>query len=124
MKKQNAIKLAALVVASLLLSGCWDTGEGEYVGVVTKVARIGGLFQTWEAELHLVDRKGTMIADSVEFSVDEQSHHGENVSALVHALRNAQEDGTRVRILCRREMYVAAWRADTERLCVSIERLP
>ncbi len=82
------------------------------------------MFSTCEAEIHLVDGKGIMIADSIELSIDESHHHGEDVMALFAQLQQAQTLGTRVRISVVREAFVIDWRAHTSRLVVKVEALP
>ncbi len=39
------------VLFSLAATGCWDTGQGEKIGVITKVAKKGVLCQTWEGQI-------------------------------------------------------------------------
>lgn len=121
---KNKIK-GSLIAAALLLvfSGCWQTGDGQYVGIITKVGQIGGFFTTTEAELHLVDAKGTMVADHVELSVDANAEHGEPKADIIKALLDAQEKGTRVKVTVKREAFVGCWRAETDRLITKIELL-
>lgn len=48
MKLTKSIAMA-LMVASL--SGCLETGTGEKIGMITKIAKQGALCPTWEAEI-------------------------------------------------------------------------
>lgn len=122
--KNKTLFILAVISPLFLFSGCWQTGDTEYVGIVTKLGKVGAVFDTWEGELHLVDQKGTMVADRVEFGVDMSSEHGENLTEIVAALRAAQTAGTRVKITCKVEMVVGCWRSQDHRLVVKIEPLP
>lgn len=41
----------AVLIAGLALVGCKDTGSGEKIGVVTKIAKHGFFCKTWEGEI-------------------------------------------------------------------------
>lgn len=45
------IQFALLVFFTLILTGCWETGSGEKIGMITKVAKMGPFCPTWEAEI-------------------------------------------------------------------------
>ncbi len=119
---KNKIKLSIIAAIPLFLfAGCWDTGDGEYVGVITKIGHVGGIWQTWECEIHLVDQKGTMVADHVEASVD---NNDDDRGQTVKLLKDAMDKGTRVKVTVHRELIVGCWRAETDRLIKKVELLP
>ena len=123
MKNKAKILFAALLPL-VGLSGCWQTGDGQYVGVVTKIGHIGAVWTTWECEVHLTDQKGTMVADSVELSIDNSEEHGESRDSIANALQDAMNRGTRVRVTVKREAFIGCWRAETDRLIQKVEVLP
>lgn len=49
MKKVLNLAVAALMAVSL--SGCINTGDGEKIGMVTKLAKQGVIIKTWEGEI-------------------------------------------------------------------------
>lgn len=44
-------KTVIIGASCLLLSGCWNKGEGQKIGVIVKVAKEGAIWETWEGEL-------------------------------------------------------------------------
>lgn len=44
-------KLIAIGIVTFLLSGCWNTAEGEKTGVIVKLAKQGAIWGTYEGEL-------------------------------------------------------------------------
>ncbi len=87
----------AVLASSILLSGCWETGTGEKVGVVTKLAKTGLFCKTWEGEIirgGLTDGSGAM-GQSFQFTIEDES--------LVPIIQDAVKHGKEVRIQYRSE---------------------
>ena len=95
-----------MVLVAASLSGCWVTGEGEKVGVITKLAKEGSFIGTWEAEIV----RGGLTGGS---GVNGQSFHFtiEN-EKLVKQVEAAMEAGNEVQIKYVREKF-APFRSET-----------
>lgn len=44
-------KIISLAILSLVLTGCWETKNGEKIGTIVKLSKEGVLIGTYEAEL-------------------------------------------------------------------------
>jgi hypothetical protein len=44
-------KILITILAALLLTGCWETKNGEKIGTVVKLAKEGIICKTWEGEI-------------------------------------------------------------------------
>lgn len=71
-----------------------------------------------------MDQKGTMVADCVEFGVDNSSEHGEDLKEIVAQLKDAQEKGIRVKLTVQKEVFVGLWRSEDNKLVTKVEILP
>lgn len=94
----NTKIVAVSALLSLMLTGCIDTGSGEKVGVITKLAQQGLFCKTWEGEIV----RGGMSNGS---GVNGQSYHFtiEGSDAMVEKIKAAMENQTEVKIKYRTE---------------------
>ena len=44
-------KLIIVLIGLVLLTGCWDTGTGDKIGVITRLNKQGVFCKTWEGEI-------------------------------------------------------------------------
>lgn len=51
MKKKQLLTATLTMILTLLLIGCSGFSNGERVGTIVKIAKEGGIFKTYEAEL-------------------------------------------------------------------------
>ena len=45
------LRLAAIALVAVSSTACWNTGSGEKIGVITKLAKSGVVFKTWEGQI-------------------------------------------------------------------------
>lgn len=87
------------IVLSLLLTGCWDSGTGEKVGIITKVAKQGAMCPTWEAE---IQRGGMSNGSGVNGQTFDFTIEGND--AIVAQLIDDMEHQREVKITYRTEV--------------------
>src|SRR3989338_8785829 len=78
-----------------------EYSEGQRVGVVNKISEKGLIWKTKEGQLSLEGRTSTgdyTGAGVWDFSIDRLAKHGENVDELYSQIRQAMEEGQRVKI--------------------------
>lgn len=92
------MRLILIVVAAVTASACWTVGEGEKVGIVTRVAQTGAFCKTYEGTIVRGGLSGGSGAFSQPFDFTI-----ENPSDL-RGLTEAMERGDEVRITYRAEM--------------------
>jgi hypothetical protein len=85
------IKVRGAAAASLLLllGGCWETGNGEKIGTITRLNKRGVFCQTWEGEIirgGLNTGSGVMGA-AFHFTVEDPS-----LVPLVEQAMNSQQE--------------------------------
>lgn len=80
------------------LTGCWDMGEGEKVGVIVGLRHQGVFCRTWEAKLIRGALQGGsgVIATAFDFTI-------ENNDALVAKVQEAMDKGYEVKVRYRTE---------------------
>lgn len=98
-KKMRSIRLFVVGLIAMACAGCWDTGSGEKVGIITRVAQTGAFCKTWEATLI----RGGLTGGSGAFS-QPFDFTIENRDDAVEVLRQAMESGAEVKITYRSEM--------------------
>jgi hypothetical protein len=97
-----------LLLVCVYVSGCWETSEGERVGVITKFSHKGAIWSTWEGEMML----GSSNSGSTwQFALDNSSYRNENVQELVRKIQHYAETGERVKLTYKEEMITAPWRS-------------
>lgn len=91
------LRFIAIVSALLILSSCSEQyGSGERIGVITKFARSGLIFKSWEGELHVTQTGMNSTMNDFDFSIDNNVESDrENV---INALDSAAKLGWKVRL--------------------------
>jgi hypothetical protein len=98
----------AATLLSTLLTGCWDSGNGEKVGIITKVAKQGAMCPTWEAE---IQRGGMSNGSGVNGQTFAFTIEGND--ALVAQLVDDMEHQREVKITYRTE-FATYCRSDSD----------
>lgn len=104
MKIRNGL---IICVAALLLSGCWETENGEKIGTLVKVSKEGTLIGTWESELirgGMSNGSGS-FGKSFHFTVEKQE--------LLSLVKQALDTQREVKIKYHKEAMTAPWRSDS-----------
>lgn len=101
----------------VLLTGCWDTGQGEKVGQIIKLNRQGVFCKTWEAELIRGGlNNGSGAASTLfDFTIED--------SRLVQEVQNALDGQYEVKIHYNMEWTTACRSDSAEHFLQRIERL-
>lgn len=99
-------KLTIIVLASLLVAGCWETENGQKSGVLVKVTKQGMYWGTYEGELVRggFDDGSGANGKAFDFSF------GAFESSLVKQAREYMQKGHPVTIYYKCEAWVASWR--------------
>ena len=103
-----------------------EYSKGQRVGVVNKVSEKGLIWKTKEGQLSLEGRTSTgdyVGAGVWDFSIDRLAKHGENVDELYSQIRQAMEEGQRVKITYKQPLAAWPWRASTTYLVQSVKPL-
>lgn len=95
----------ALIAAGL--SGCYETSNGEKIGIITKIAKQGVFCQTWEAEIIRGGLNGGTGVNGSAF------HFTVADDATAKKITEAMEAGQEVKISYRAEMATFC-RSDSE----------
>lgn len=101
------VKYLCLLLAPLLLTGCWKTSEGRKIGMVVKAAHSGLFWTTKEAELIRISGRGMV---STGFTPFDCSVENEEVFAKIESLLNEDKQIT---IQYHAEFVAAPWRGAT-----------
>jgi hypothetical protein len=109
-----------------ILKGCnnWQISEGERTGMVNKVSTKGYFWKTWEGQMALegiVSGSTSMGANIWDFSIDQQSRHGENKEELIKKLQDAINSGEKVKIRYLEMAKTWPWRSGTDHLIQGID---
>ena len=90
--------LMMVALAGLTLAGCRDTGSGEKIGMVTKLAQQGVFCKTWEGEIVRGGMNGGtgVNGSSYHFTIPDDE-------ALVKKVKSAMESQQEVKISYRTE---------------------
>ena len=103
-----------------------EYSKGESVGVVNWTSEKGVIWKTKEGQLSLEGRTSTggyTGAGVWNFSIDRLAKHGENVDGLSSQIRQAMEDGRRVKITYIQQLATWSWRAGTPYLVQGVKPL-
>lgn len=81
-----------LISTSLLLSGCYNIGNGEKIGVIVKLAKTGIFCKTWEAELIRggLNAGSGVFSQPFYFTIEDES--------LVPVIKDALENQKEIKI--------------------------
>lgn len=101
-------KIALVMVATALLSGCWKTQDGEKVGTIVKFAKQGVIIGTWEGELI----RGGMNDGSGAFG--KSFHFTVENDVLVGNVKDYMENQKVVKIKYHKEGIVFPWRSESD----------
>jgi hypothetical protein len=102
------MQLCALALFSLILTGCWDTGSGEKIGNIVKLARTGAYgCPTWEAEIIRGGFSGGSGVNGTSF------HFTIEDTSLLPAVKKAMESRQEVKITYSSEMMTVC-RSDSD----------
>ena len=107
MRAKALCTTVAIFLVSVLLAGCWETGNGEKIGTITRLNKRGAFCQTWEGEIirgGLNGGSGVMGA-AFHFTVE-----SDELAKKVEAAMNAQQE---VKITFRSEA-ISFCRSDSE----------
>lgn len=87
-----------MLMGVLMLTGCWDTGGGEKIGVITRINKVGAFCKTWEGEIIRggINNGTGAMGTAFHFTI-------ENDPALVKKVQDAMEHQTEVKISYRSE---------------------
>ncbi len=95
---KKLIQLSALALFSLILTGCWDTGNGEKIGNIVKLAKEGAFgCPTWEAEIVRGGFSGGSGVNGTSF------HFTIEDTSLLPAVKTAMENRQEVKITYKSE---------------------
>ena len=103
-----------------------EYSEGQRIGVLNKISEKGMFWKTYEGQLSLEGRTSTgdnTGAGVWDFSIDRLATNGENVPELYSQIRQAMENGQRVKITYSEPLATWPWRAGTTYLLQSVEPL-
>ncbi|MEK6970040.1 MAG: hypothetical protein AABW48_06460 [Nanoarchaeota archaeon] len=118
------------VVIGTVVGGCcsmlnsYDYSSGSRAGMVNRVARKGLIWKTHEGQMALegiVSGGESMGANVWEFSIDNQTRHGENVFELSKKLNDALESGQKVKVNYISVIGGWPWRGSTNNYIQSVE---
>lgn len=101
------ISALLLCIISLLLSGCWETVNGEKVGTIVKFAKEGAVIGTWEAELI----RGGMNSGSGSFG--SSFHFTVEKPELIEKVKEALDNQKPVKIKYHKELFTL-WRSESD----------
>ena len=96
--------IAACVIP--LLTGCWETSNGEKIGIIVKLAKEGMIIKTQEGELirgGMSSASGT-VGKSFHFTVENQS--------MLPIIEQAMNEQKQVKIKYHQE-FATLWRTET-----------
>lgn len=107
--------IAVIAVMSVALAGCGERGNGEKIGMITKLAKEGFWCPTWEAS---IQRGGFNAGSGVggaafEFTIEDP--------ALVEQVRNVMEKQLEVKISYRTEVITFCRSDSSDHFLTKIE---
>lgn len=88
-----------VLTSSLTLTACWDMGDGEKIGSITRLNRMGAFCKTWEGE---IIRGGLNTGSGV---MGQAFHFTVESDALAKEVEMAMNTQQEVRISYRKEGY-------------------
>lgn len=110
-------KLLVSVCATILLSGCIETGRGEKIGQITKVAEEGLICMTWEGQIirgGLTNGSG-VSGQAFDFTI-------ENNPVLVEKIQNLMNEQKEIKLKYRSEA-ISFCRSESNHFVVDVEEL-
>lgn len=105
MKLKNGLFIC---LTALTLSGCWETENGEKIGVIVKISKEGSFIGTWEGELI----RGGMNNGSGSFG--KSFHFTVEYTELLQTLNTALDSQKEVKIRYHKEALAFPWRSDSD----------
>lgn len=111
------MKRVVLLPLFLIMSACWDTGDGEKVGQIIKLNKQGAFCQSWEAELIRGGLNNGSGASSTVFDFTIEDPH------LVPAIQAALDGQYEVKIKYHMEMNTLCRSDSQSHFLTSVERL-
>lgn len=99
-------KLLLLPLASLVLSGCWETTNGDKIGSIVKCAYEGLFIKTYECEIIRggLASGGGSFGKSFDFTVEDKS--------LIPIIQRSMDEQKEVKIKYHKE-FATLWRTET-----------
>ncbi len=127
-KTGNILGAIALTVATSI-GGCtmlnnYEYSSGSRAGVINKMSHKGLIWKTYEGQMALegiVSSGERMGANLWEFSVDNQTRHGENKEELAKKLNEALESGQKIKVKYIEVICGWPWRGSTGYYVQSVE---
>lgn len=116
--------------ASLIYSGYhligndYEVSKGKRTGMINKLSQSGLIWKSYEGQMALegITSEGSSTAANVwNFSLDNQSRHGENKEELAKKLEQYLDSGTKVKVTYVEPLSTWPWRSKTDYLITSVE---
>lgn len=88
---------AFFIIASMLtMTSCMENySNGERVGTISKFAKSGLMFKSWEGELHVTQTGMNSTMNEFDFSMDNNNENPKTIATL----DSAAKDGWKVRVV-------------------------
>ncbi|TAL08148.1 MAG: hypothetical protein EPO02_13660 [Nitrospirae bacterium] len=103
---KKILLIGSILASTILLSGCWETSNGEKVGTIVKFAKEGMFIKTWEGELIRggLNNGGGSFGKSFHFTVEDRS--------MIEKITDALETQKTLKVKYHQE-WTTLWRTET-----------
>lgn len=100
------VLLVSALFSTIILTGCWETSNGEKIGTIVKFAKEGMFIKTWEGELIRggLNNGGGSFGKSFHFTVEDKS--------MVDEITYALETQKTLKVKYHQE-FATLWRTET-----------
>ena len=122
--------VGGILIGTTLWGGCnmvgnnFEYSKGTRTGMINKFSEKRLIFKTYEGQMALegITSSGNYAGANVwDFSLDNQSRHGENKNDLVNNIQNYIDSGTKVKVNYVQPLVTWPWRSGTNYLVQSVD---
>lgn len=126
----RTVLVSGVLAWATLWGGCnlagndFEYSKGARTGMINKFTEKGLIWKTYEGEMALegiVSGENYSGANVWDFSLDNQSRHGENREELAKKIQSYLESGTKVKVTYVEPFTTWPWRSGTNYLIQSVE---